>query len=85
VDAAAVAAATDALTIFASSQNRPAGSWRCRDRPAAPSLDFVFTVCDRAAKEACPCGRVNRSPRMGTSTISVHRNRGVARRQRSAM
>lgn len=40
-------------------QNFPVGDLRSKDwgefaRPAAPEMQFVFTVCDTAAREVCP-------------------------------
>ena len=29
-------------------------SWNEFDKPGAPEMDFVFTVCDQAASEVCP-------------------------------
>jgi len=29
-------------------------SWEEFSKPGAPTLDFIFTVCDNAAKEVCP-------------------------------
>jgi arsenate reductase len=38
----------------------PSKNWDEFVTPDAPQLDFVFTVCDRAAQEVCPICRANR-------------------------
>ena len=35
-------------------ENARSKSWEEFSRPGAPEMNFVFTVCDNAAKEVCP-------------------------------
>lgn len=48
----------EAIRILQDTRHRTEGlrskSWEEFSKPGAPQLDFVFTVCDNAAREVCP-------------------------------